>query len=149
MNLSSKSHACWMSKSYLRTSRCGIEKLLALLDGLAEVRIADGFGLNQIHGAPEELLQVLLQAEITFRVLGGAQLWKLDKKVEVARGGIEGAAGRRAEQQQSLHLPSTADFTKLQRLFFEDGVHRHSSPYKDRANWGLPASFVKRQSAGQ
>jgi hypothetical protein len=100
---------------------------LALLDGLAEIRIADGLWLNQIHGAPEELLQVLLQAEITFRVLGGAQLWKLDKKVEVARDRIEGAAGRRAEQQQSLHLPSTADSSKLQRLFLEDGVHNPSS----------------------
>ena len=73
---------------YLLISRRGIDRLLALLDGLAKVRIADGHRLDQIHWASEEPLQILLQAEITIRALGGAQGWKLNKKVKIARGRV-------------------------------------------------------------
>ena len=83
---------------YLLISRRGIDQLLALLDGLAKVRIADGARLDQIHRASEEPLQIFLQAEITIRVLGGAQGWELHKKVKIARGRVEGAAGGRTEQ---------------------------------------------------
>ena len=72
---------CHFATQHGELSR-GIDQLLALFDGLAEVRIAERYRLYEVHGAPEELLQFLLQAEVGICVVSDSPAPRTPRDVE-------------------------------------------------------------------
>jgi hypothetical protein len=77
-----------MSYKYLRLLGC-MDFPPRALDILSEVRVPHRSQRDEVHRAPEELLQDLEQTEVCVRVLSDGQLLELDQEVYVAAPGLE------------------------------------------------------------
>src|SRR5207249_8104387 len=111
-----------MSSSRFGAS-CGIEHLALLIDGLEEVRIADGAGHDQIDLSLEDFLQFLAQVEVTREGPSGCFGQKLDEEIQLAARRSPGAVGRRAEHFQRLHSVLAAQLCQLSAVLFDKVDH--------------------------
>lgn len=78
-----------MSKRYLRTSGGFKEQDPAGLDRVAEVRVPDGAGLDEVNSNSEEDLEILLQPEEVIRVLARGHRLELHQEIDITPPGVE------------------------------------------------------------
>src|SRR5258708_24053231 len=80
-----------------------IDELPGGLDGLAEIRVLNGGGNYQIHGAVKQCLQIFEQAEVGVGVLIEVQLLESHQEVQIAVRGVEVQSGGGPEKLDTGH----------------------------------------------
>jgi hypothetical protein len=122
VNFASNSAACWMSyRHFLASSR--IEQGLVAFNTLAEVRVPDGRGNNQVHPTLEELLQGLNQAKVGLSVDARRELLELHQEVKIAMLGVEIVTQCRAEELQAPHVVLAAKLSHFVPFLFNQPFH--------------------------
>ncbi len=102
-----------------------------MIDGLAEVRIADGRRDDQVDGPSEQRFKGFMQAKVRVGVGSVGERLELDEEVEVA--GIWAVASARsgAEQFETPDVERPAQLFELM-LAGQDGMHEafsHATRY--------------------
>jgi hypothetical protein len=82
-------------------------------DGFEKVGIADGFGLDRVDVADEQILEREQKAEVGPRTFAGCDLLKFDQKIEVACCRTESLTNRRAEQLEAMDMKAPAHVMEL------------------------------------
>ena len=96
----------------------------AAIDSRQEIRVADVARVNQIHVTPQNLLQVICQADPTLGTRSGRLVVKFHQKIEVAGFGVEARPRCRTKHFQVSHPMPLAKRGDLGHVRGKGGVHR-------------------------
>jgi hypothetical protein len=102
-----------MSNRYFRASRGFKEEYPAGLDGVAEVGIPDGAGLDQVNGSSEEGLEILLRTEKMVCALARRHDVELHQEIDITPPRIERLPYRRPEDRESPNVVAFAEISNL------------------------------------
>ena len=94
-----------------------------LLDGFAEVGVADVLEDDEVDGSFEKRLQRLVECSASFVERCNVRLVELDEKVNVAGFVAEVADGGRAENLKSFDVMASADFSEFVGVVFDQLDH--------------------------
>lgn len=125
-----------------------------MLNALAEVRISDGRGNNQIHGSPEEMLQRLLEAKKGGCICARGHRLELHEEIEIAALSIESAIQGGAEELQPPDVELAAKLHDFGLLCGNCGFHgsvpssqHRGSPYRGRQRLREPGQSLAKLPA--
>ena len=110
VNWSRRRQPSAISNRYLRVSGRLKQHHLGVADGLLEVGVATGSGLDQVDWDAEQALQILHQAEVRLRMLARRHRRELGEEVEIAallRVEFSGCSG--AEQGEAPYVSAPAE----------------------------------------
>jgi hypothetical protein len=112
-----------MSKRYFRASGGIKEEDSAGLDGVAEVGIPDGAGLDQVNGSSEERREILLQTEEVVCALARRHCLELHQEIDITPPGIERLPHRRPEDRELPNVVAFAENSDLVLSLTQQVLH--------------------------
>ena len=112
-----------MSNRYLLASGGFKEQDPAGFDGVPEVGVADGAGLDQVNRNSEEGLEILLEPEEVVCSLARRHCLELHQEIDIASAGIERLPHRRPEDRESANVVAFAQINDLALSLTQQVVH--------------------------